>query len=88
MEPHNVQAKHNLCVVYVEKLDLFKAEKCLTEAHQMAPNEEYIMKHLNIVRTRINDALKAHKQKQEEAKQTQTSGDSQVNADTGANPNP
>ncbi|XP_060080466.1 protein O-mannosyl-transferase TMTC3-like isoform X2 [Ylistrum balloti] len=64
LEPLNVQAHHNLCVVYVEKRDLFRAEKCLTRVHNMAPEEQYIFNHLQIVRTRINDAIKAHKEKQ------------------------
>lgn len=67
LEPLNVQAHHNLCVVYVEKRDLFRAEKCLSRVHNMAPNEEYIFNHLQIVRTRINDAIKAHKEQQRAA---------------------
>ncbi|GAB1605655.1 protein O-mannosyl-transferase TMTC3-like [Argonauta hians] len=52
-EPHNVQAMHNLCVVYVEQGDILKAEKCLLQAHSLAPSETYILQHLNIVRNKI-----------------------------------
>lgn len=31
LEPDNVQAHHNLCVVHVERGDLIRAEKCLTK---------------------------------------------------------
>ena len=55
-EPDNVQANHNLCVVYVERGDLYRAEKCLVAAVQLAPHEEYIQQHLQIVRTRIRKA--------------------------------
>ncbi|GFT53122.1 transmembrane and TPR repeat-containing protein CG4050 [Nephila pilipes] len=51
-EPHNVQALHNLCVVYVERGVLKEAEQCLERASAMAPNERYITDHLEIVRQR------------------------------------
>ncbi|XP_078534991.1 protein O-mannosyl-transferase TMTC3 isoform X2 [Lissotriton helveticus] len=53
MDPNNVQGKHNLCVVYFEERDLIKAEKCLVETLALAPHEEYIQRHLNIVRSKI-----------------------------------
>lgn len=53
MDPNNVQGKHNLCVVYFEERDLLKAEKCLVETLALAPHEEYIRRHLNIVRSKI-----------------------------------
>ncbi|XP_064602710.1 protein O-mannosyl-transferase TMTC3-like [Liolophura sinensis] len=52
-DPKNVQASHNLCVVYVEAGHLMRAEKCLKEVLNLAPEEEYIQNHLNIVRSRI-----------------------------------
>ena len=52
-EPSHVQATHNLCVVYVEKGEMYRAEKCLVAATQLAPGEEYIKQHLDIVRKRI-----------------------------------
>ncbi|XP_044535848.1 protein O-mannosyl-transferase TMTC3 isoform X2 [Gracilinanus agilis] len=56
MDPNNVQGKHNLCVVYFEEGDLLKAEKCLLETLDLAPHEEYIHRHLNIVRVKISSA--------------------------------
>ena len=44
-----MQAQHNLCVVYVEKGLLEVAKDCLEKAVNLAPNEEYIKNHLNIV---------------------------------------
>ncbi|OPL33001.1 hypothetical protein AM593_03845, partial [Mytilus galloprovincialis] len=41
LEPDNIQANHNLCVVMVERGDLFGAEKCLTKVYNMAPNENF-----------------------------------------------
>ena len=55
-DPDNVQANHNLCVVYVERGQLLAAEKCLEKTLQLAPQEDYVQQHLNIVRTRINQA--------------------------------
>ncbi|KAG2460084.1 TMTC3 protein, partial [Polypterus senegalus] len=53
IDPNNVQGKHNLCVVYFEEQDLLEAEKCLVETLALAPHEEYIHRHLNIVRGKI-----------------------------------
>ncbi|XP_052087258.1 protein O-mannosyl-transferase TMTC3-like [Mytilus californianus] len=80
LEPDNIQANHNLCVVMVERGDLFGAEKCLTKVYNMAPNEKYIINHLNIVRTKLNQAIKARReqklkqqeQQQQHGKQSQT----------------
>lgn len=54
LDPENVQGLHNLCVVFVERGELAKAEHCLIKAHHMAPNEDYIKRHLKIVRARIH----------------------------------
>ncbi|BFZ09149.1 hypothetical protein BsWGS_12188 [Bradybaena similaris] len=51
--PNNSQAMHNLCVVYVERGDLLRAEKCLIQTQQLDPNAQYIQNHLNIVRNKI-----------------------------------
>jgi hypothetical protein len=40
-------------VVYVERGLLAKAHSCLNEAHKLAPNEDYIIKHIQIVETRL-----------------------------------
>ncbi|KAJ8894958.1 hypothetical protein PR048_000266 [Dryococelus australis] len=53
LDPENIQGLHNLCVVYVERGNLLRAEACLKQAHQLAPNEDYVLRHLNIVQTRI-----------------------------------
>ncbi len=53
MDPSNVQAKHNLCVVYFEERELQRAEHCLVETLAMAPHEEYIRRHLAIVRNKM-----------------------------------
>ncbi|KAG1939153.1 protein O-mannosyl-transferase TMTC3 [Pimephales promelas] len=53
MDSSNVQAKHNLCVVYFEERELQRAERCLVETLAMAPHEEYIRRHLAIVRNKM-----------------------------------
>lgn len=53
MDPVNIQGLHNLCVVYVERGLLAKAYACLHEAHKLAPKEDYIIKHLQIIETRL-----------------------------------
>ncbi len=53
VEPDNVQAQHNLCVVMVEAGDLPLARECLRETLERAPHEEYIAKHLSIVEERL-----------------------------------
>jgi tetratricopeptide (TPR) repeat protein len=54
LDPENIQGLHNLCVVYVERGNLVRAEACLTRAYRLAPNEEYVLRHLNVVRSRIS----------------------------------
>uniref|UniRef100_A0A2K6FII7 dolichyl-phosphate-mannose--protein mannosyltransferase n=1 Tax=Propithecus coquereli TaxID=379532 RepID=A0A2K6FII7_PROCO len=56
LDPSNVQGKHNLCVVYFEEKDLLKAERCLVETLALAPHEEYIQRHLGIVRDKISSS--------------------------------
>lgn len=53
LDPSNIQATHNLCVVHVERGNLEEGEKCLVKAASLAPYEEYIQRHLSIVRQRI-----------------------------------
>ncbi|KAL1506759.1 hypothetical protein ABEB36_006062 [Hypothenemus hampei] len=53
LEPDNIQGLHNLCVVHVERGKLLEAQTCLEEAHRLAPEEDYIIKHLGIVQNRI-----------------------------------
>lgn len=52
LEPDNVQALHNLCVVAVERGRLAVAEDCLARAAALAPHEHYIQRHLAVVRAR------------------------------------
>ena len=50
------QARHNLCVVAVERGRLEEAEECLLGVREMAPQLEYVERHLEIVRNRIRMA--------------------------------
>ncbi|XP_037070943.1 protein O-mannosyl-transferase Tmtc3-like isoform X2 [Pollicipes pollicipes] len=52
VEPKHVQGLHNLCVVYVKREELERAEACLLRAARLAPREDYIQRHLKIVRAR------------------------------------
>lgn len=53
LEPDNIQGLHNLCVVHVERGKLLQAQACLEKAHKLAPGEDYVLRHLQIVKTRI-----------------------------------
>ena len=57
MEPNNVQARHNLCVVMVEAGDLSSARECLERVAHLAPDEGYINKHLRIVEERLRQKM-------------------------------
>ncbi|GFR21026.1 protein O-mannosyl-transferase Tmtc3 [Trichonephila clavata] len=73
LDPTNIQAIHNLCVVYVERGLLQYAEACLLKAVSLAPKEEYLLRHLAIVQARIR------KQKgEDESMSTKSSDFSQV----------
>lgn len=61
----NVQGQHNLCVVHVERGDLSAAEKCLQQAHRLAPHEDYIVRHLGIVQNRIAKLIASQKAKEQ-----------------------
>ncbi|KAH8279438.1 hypothetical protein KR026_009582 [Drosophila bipectinata] len=52
-DPHNTQGLHNLCVVFVERKRLAKAAACLQHAQRLAPGEDYIGRHLQIVHARL-----------------------------------
>lgn len=54
LDPTNIQGLHNLCVVMVERGKLRQAEQCLDRAAAMAPQQDYIHRHLAIVRARIS----------------------------------
>ena len=53
LDPTHVQARHNLCVVMVERGDLGGARECLREVQTMAPDLDYVGRHLGIVENRI-----------------------------------
>ena len=53
IEPNNVQAHHNLCVVMVEAGDLDNAKTCLERVANLAPNEGYVNRHLRIVEEKL-----------------------------------
>jgi len=57
VDPNNVQALHNLCVVMVEAGDLPLARDCLQEALTIAPHEDYILKHLEIVEEKLKQGF-------------------------------
>ncbi|KAM7345947.1 transmembrane O-mannosyltransferase targeting cadherins 3 isoform 1-T2 [Cochliomyia hominivorax] len=57
-EPHNIQGLHNLCVVYVERKHLARAKLCLRYAYYLAPAEDYILRHLQIVEQRLQKIYK------------------------------
>ncbi|XP_068146188.1 protein O-mannosyl-transferase Tmtc3 [Drosophila tropicalis] len=52
-DPNNTQGMHNLCVVFVERKRLAKAAACLHYAQRLAPAEDYIGRHLQIVQARL-----------------------------------
>lgn len=53
LDPVNIQGLHNLCVVFVERGKLLEAQTCLERAHNLAPGEDYVLRHLQIVKNRI-----------------------------------
>ncbi|XP_017781119.1 PREDICTED: transmembrane and TPR repeat-containing protein CG4050-like [Nicrophorus vespilloides] len=53
LDPANIQGLHNLCVVHVERGKLLLAQSCLERAHRLAPSEDYVLRHLQIVQNRI-----------------------------------
>ena len=55
-EPENVQGLHNLCVVMVERGNLGSARECLRHAHTIAPQEDYIKRHLEIIEKKIAES--------------------------------
>ncbi|XP_031622096.1 protein O-mannosyl-transferase Tmtc3 [Contarinia nasturtii] len=59
IDPLNIQGLHNLCVVYVERGKLTQALDCLQHAHKLAPQEDYILKHLKIVQQRLANLKQA-----------------------------
>ncbi|XP_014223794.1 transmembrane and TPR repeat-containing protein CG4050 [Trichogramma pretiosum] len=54
LDPTNIQGLHNLCVVMVERGKLGLAAQCLEKAAALAPEQDYVHRHLAIVRARLN----------------------------------
>ena len=54
VEPDHVQARHNLCLVYMEQGYLARAESCLIEVSQLDPDEANVHKNLRAVRWRLH----------------------------------
>lgn len=53
IDPGHVQGQHNLCVVHVERGNFREGKACLEKALALAPSEQYIRNHLNIVNSKI-----------------------------------
>ncbi|KAF7384206.1 hypothetical protein HZH66_012456 [Vespula vulgaris] len=54
LDPTNIQGLHNLCVVMVERGKLGLAAQCLERAARLAPHQDYVHRHLAIVKARIS----------------------------------
>ncbi|KAF3425460.1 hypothetical protein E2986_03493 [Frieseomelitta varia] len=54
LDPTNIQGLHNLCVVMVERGKLGLAAQCLERAAALAPHQDYVHRHLAIVKARIS----------------------------------
>jgi cytochrome c-type biogenesis protein CcmH/NrfG len=52
VEPDNIQARHNLCVVMVEGGNLLQARDCLVDCLKLK-HEDYIVKHIQIIEERL-----------------------------------
>uniref|UniRef100_A0A0B6ZUP8 dolichyl-phosphate-mannose--protein mannosyltransferase n=1 Tax=Arion vulgaris TaxID=1028688 RepID=A0A0B6ZUP8_9EUPU len=86
--PNNSQAMHNLCVVYVERGDLLRAEKCLVQTQQLDPQAQYVQDHLNIVRKKILEIQKrmaAEKLAKQSESQQSPDSEQQVKSSTTKN---
>lgn len=55
LDPGNVQGSHNLCVVFVERGELSRAERCFKHATTLDPNATYIRKHLQVTQTLLRN---------------------------------
>ncbi|XP_044748046.1 protein O-mannosyl-transferase Tmtc3 [Coccinella septempunctata] len=75
IDPENIQGLHNLCVVHVERGKLLEALACLQKAHELAPEEDYVLRHLQIVQNKVikmklnpNKVVESHELTREESK--------------------
>ncbi|XP_041453072.1 protein O-mannosyl-transferase TMTC3-like [Lytechinus variegatus] len=55
LEPSNIQARHNLCVVLVQRGLLNDGERCLLDVLERAPHAEFVRTNLNILRRKIKE---------------------------------
>ena len=53
VEPDNIQARHNICVVMVERGQLLEARNCLKDCLKLK-HEDYILKHIQIIEERLS----------------------------------
>ena len=53
VEPDNIQARHNICVVMVERGQLLDARNCLKDCLKLK-HEDYILKHIQIIEERLS----------------------------------
>jgi len=54
VQPDHVEARSNLCIVYMEQGDLAQAETCLVQVSQLAPDDAHIQQNLRTVRSRLH----------------------------------
>ncbi|XP_064462574.1 protein O-mannosyl-transferase Tmtc3-like [Ornithodoros turicata] len=55
LNPRHVQGSHNLCVVYVERGELSRAERCFRHATTLDPNADYIRRHLQVTQNLLQN---------------------------------
>jgi len=54
VQPDHVEARSNLCVVYMEQGELARAESCLIQVSRLAPDAANIQQNLRVVRHRLH----------------------------------
>ncbi|XP_022653435.1 transmembrane and TPR repeat-containing protein 3-like isoform X3 [Varroa jacobsoni] len=55
VDPNNVKGAHNLCVVYVERGELNRAERCFRRVISLHPDAEYVQRHLQVTQTLLRN---------------------------------
>lgn len=58
----------------MERGEVLRAEKCLSHVHTLAPEQQYIINHLNIVRSKINEYRAKQKTAEAQSKTTKATG--------------
>eukprot|EP00057_Strongylocentrotus_purpuratus_P018096 XP_011672570.1 PREDICTED: transmembrane and TPR repeat-containing protein 3 isoform X1 [Strongylocentrotus purpuratus] len=64
LEPSNVQAQHNLCVIMVQKGLFMEGEQCLLDVLERAPHAEFVRTNLSILRQKIKERSTAKQEKE------------------------